>query len=190
MTAYWAIFSARFRALLQYRAAAAAGFGCQMFWGLIRMMIFAAFYRAGAGSVTIEFPQMVTYIWLGQAMIAMMPWRVDPQVAGLIRSGNVAYELVRPLDLYNLWFCRSLAQRTAPTLMRLVPQVLHLCHSAGVFQLPARHGPVGPHRPARLAGVAPVDRPLFRPRVSARFPPHLGVRRPALPVDGELVHCY
>ena len=43
MRAYWAIFSARFRALLQYRAAAAAGCVTQVFWGLIRVMIFAGF---------------------------------------------------------------------------------------------------------------------------------------------------
>lgn len=43
MTPYLAILSARFRTLLQYRAAAAAGFGTQLFWGLIRMMIFEAF---------------------------------------------------------------------------------------------------------------------------------------------------
>ncbi len=45
-TAYCAILSARFRMLLQYRAAAFAGFVTQLFWGLIRVMIFSAFYRS------------------------------------------------------------------------------------------------------------------------------------------------
>jgi ABC-2 type transport system permease protein len=33
----------------------------------------------------------------------------------------VVYELARPLDLYGLWFARSLAWRTAPVLLRMVP---------------------------------------------------------------------
>ena len=65
MTAYWAILSARFSSLLQYRAAAAAGFGTQLFWGFIRVMIFHAFYRSTTAAQPMEFPEVVTYIWLG-----------------------------------------------------------------------------------------------------------------------------
>jgi len=48
---YMAVLSARCRMLLQYRAAAVAGFGCQLFWGLIRMMIFQAFYENADAAV-------------------------------------------------------------------------------------------------------------------------------------------
>ncbi|MDT7580304.1 MAG: hypothetical protein QOK35_1568, partial [Pseudonocardiales bacterium] len=34
MKPYWAVLSARFRTLLQYRAAAMAGVGTRVFWGL------------------------------------------------------------------------------------------------------------------------------------------------------------
>ena len=43
---YVAMLGARFRMLLQYRAAAFAGFATQLFWGAIELMIFAAFYAA------------------------------------------------------------------------------------------------------------------------------------------------
>jgi len=46
MQPYLAILSARFRTLLQYRVAGLAGIGTQLFWGLIRVMIFDAFYRS------------------------------------------------------------------------------------------------------------------------------------------------
>jgi ABC-2 type transport system permease protein len=39
----------------------------------------------------------------------------------MIRSGAVAYELTRPLDLYTLWYVRQLAARSAPTLLRSIP---------------------------------------------------------------------
>ncbi|MCA1596185.1 MAG: ABC-2 family transporter protein [Chloroflexi bacterium] len=121
MKAYLAIVSARFRMLLQYRAAAAAGFATRLFWGLIRMMIFEAFYRSSTAAQPMTYPQVVTYVWLGQAMLAMTLWSVDSDLQAMIRSGTVAYELVRPLDLYWLWFCRSVASRSAPTLLQAIP---------------------------------------------------------------------
>jgi ABC-2 type transport system permease protein len=118
---YRAVLSARFRTLLQYRAAALAGMSTQVFWGLIRVMIFDAFYRSTTQAQPIDQTQIVTYMWLGQAMLGVLPWGVDSEIRGLINTGSVAYELLRPLDLYNLWYCRSLAARTAPTLLRSIP---------------------------------------------------------------------
>jgi ABC-2 type transport system permease protein len=121
MKAYWAIFSARFRTLLQYRAAALAGVATQVFWGLIRMMILDGFYRSTTAPQPMSYPEVVTYIWLGQAMILLVITTVDLDIRAMIRSGTVVYELLRPLDLYRLWYCRALAARVAPLLLRMVP---------------------------------------------------------------------
>jgi viologen exporter family transport system permease protein len=129
MRAYRAIMSARFRTLLQYRAAALAGFATQLFWGFIRVMIFEAFYRSTTAPQPMSFAQMVTYIWLGQAMLALLPWGVDNDVRTMIRGGTIAYELLRPVDLYGLWYSRAVAARAAPTLLRAVPMFL----VAGLF---------------------------------------------------------
>ena len=122
--AYAAIVGARFRMLLQYRAAALAGFATNLFWGFIRVMIFDAFYRSSAAPQPMSREDVMGYIWLGQAMFALLPWNTDPDVRGMIRTGTVAYELVRPLDLYALWFSRGLAARLAPTLLRAVPMLV------------------------------------------------------------------
>ena len=45
MKPYWAMLSARFRMLLQYRMAALAGCATQVFWGWIRVMIFDEWTR-------------------------------------------------------------------------------------------------------------------------------------------------
>jgi ABC-2 type transport system permease protein len=121
MTGYWSIASTRFRALLQYRGAALAGVFTQVFFGLVHVMILEAFYRASSARPSLRFEQAVGYVWLGQAMLALFPWNVDRDIRDLIRSGTVAYELCRPLDLYTLWFARAIALRTAPTILRLVP---------------------------------------------------------------------
>jgi ABC-2 type transport system permease protein len=116
-----AVFKARFLALLQYRAAAAAGFATQVVWGFIRVMIFAAFFRSTTAAQPMNQAEVVAYIWLSQAFLGVLPFRLDPDVAGLVRTGNVAYEFLRPVDLFNLWYARSVALRTAPTLLRSLP---------------------------------------------------------------------
>ena len=41
----------------------------------------------------------------------------------MMRSGSVAYEFARPLDLYTLWYVRAIASRLAPTMLRIAPQI-------------------------------------------------------------------
>jgi ABC-2 type transport system permease protein len=117
----WAIFSARFRGLLQYRAAALAGLATQFFWGLIRLMIFDAFYRSSTAPQPMDYAQVAVYIWLGQAFFALLPQWMDAEIQESLRSGTVAYEMLRPVGLYELWFARNLASRTAPVILRAVP---------------------------------------------------------------------
>jgi ABC-2 type transport system permease protein len=45
--------------------------------------------------------------------------------------GGVAYELLRPVDLYNYWFARAIAFRTARTSLRALPLLL-----VSIFVLP------------------------------------------------------
>ncbi len=121
MRPYFAILTARFRMLLQYRAAALAGIGTQIFWGLIRVMIMEAFYRSSPIEQPMEIEDVVTYIWLGQALLAMIPWNLDREIREMVSRGTVAYEITRPLDLYSLWYSRAIAMRTAPVILRATP---------------------------------------------------------------------
>lgn len=124
MKPYWALLSARYRMLLQYRVAALAGATTQFWWGFILIMVLEAFYRSSSAAQPLSFEQAVTYIWLGQALLGMLPWNHDLELEAMIRRGDVAYELVRPVDLYNLWYARTLAMRAARTSLRVAPMVL------------------------------------------------------------------
>ena len=88
MRAYLTVLKARFRTLLQYRAAAWAGFGTQTFFGLIRVMIFTGFFASTTKKQPMSFDQVISYIWLGQALFALIPFREDTEIASLIRSGT------------------------------------------------------------------------------------------------------
>jgi ABC-2 type transport system permease protein len=124
MKPYLAIFSARFRMMLQYRAAAIAGLWTQIFFGLVMIMVYEAFYNSTDKPQPMSFPQIASYVWLGQALLALLPWNADSEVRAMVRSGAVAYELCRPVNLYNLWFVRAMAWRTAPTVLRALPMAV------------------------------------------------------------------
>lgn len=128
MRPYLAVLRVRFALLLQYRAAALAGFGTQCWWGAIKVMVLAAFFR-GATAVPMTFQQTVNYIWLGQAFLMLQPWGADADVVRLVRSGDVALERLRPVDTYAFWYARSMARRTATPLLRAIPMLV----TAGVL---------------------------------------------------------
>jgi ABC-2 type transport system permease protein len=132
---YLALLSAQFRTLLQYRAAALAGLFTQAFFGMVIIMVYEGFYSSSTTTPPLTYAQVVTYTWLGQATLGLIPWNVDPEIRSLIRSGGVAFELLRPLDLYKLWFTRCLARRSAPTLLRALP-MLALAYGSMGLQLP------------------------------------------------------
>jgi ABC-2 type transport system permease protein len=121
---YLAVLGTRFRARIQYRAAAFAGVVTQFFWGFIRIMILEAFYRSGGEPASLSFEEAVAYVWLGQAFLGLLPWNIDPDIDKMIDDGGVAYEMLRPLDLYAFWYVRTIAWRVANTLLRCVPLLL------------------------------------------------------------------
>ncbi|MEM5432695.1 ABC transporter permease [Cupriavidus oxalaticus] len=115
---YLAAFRSRFLQLLQYRVAAYAGFVTQCWWGGIKVMILVAFYSgAAAADAPMSLAQAITYTWLAQGLLVLLPWMGDPEVALAVRTGAVAYDRLRPVDAYALWFARSsgwIAARVLP----------------------------------------------------------------------------
>ncbi|MCL2408781.1 MAG: ABC transporter permease [Oscillospiraceae bacterium] len=121
MKMYTALFRIRFVNTLQYRAAALAGVTTQFAWGFMLILTFRVFYRENPAAFPMEFSHMVSYIWMQQAFIALfMTWFWEDDIADSITSGAIAYELVRPLDLYNRWFCQCTANRVSRATLRCI----------------------------------------------------------------------
>lgn len=146
MKAYLSIIKIRFAVQLQYRAAAMAGLCTQIFWGFVRVMVYHAFYLSTTVTQPISLEQTVTYTWLVQATFRMLPWNADAEVLSLIRSGNVAYELCRPVNLYFSWYCRSIALRIVPMILAGLPLFIV------VLMVPANYGAMLPA--SALSGIA------------------------------------
>jgi ABC-2 type transport system permease protein len=125
---YRAMLVSHFQLMLQYRAAALAGFATQCWWGAMKVMILAAFYVGQAGAAPMPLHDAIDYVWLGQALLALLPWSGDGQVAEAVRTGAVAYERLRPADTYTLWFARAAGGMIA----RVLPRAALMVAVAGV----------------------------------------------------------
>jgi len=125
---YVAAFRARFLLMLQYRAAALAGFATQCWWGAIKIMVYAAFYETAAAAAPLSLGDVITYTWLGQAFLALLPWVADPEVGLSIRTGGVGYDRLRPLDTYSYWYARTLGWIIA----RALPRAVLMLVAAGI----------------------------------------------------------
>ena len=119
---YLSFFRITFTGGLQYRAAALGGISTQFAWSFMSILLYRAFYTENAVAFPMEFDALVSYIWLQQAFLAIfMLWFMDNDIFAVIRSGNVAYELIRPIDLYNMWFIKNAAVRLAKAVLRCFP---------------------------------------------------------------------
>ena len=142
MKKYIAFFRLRFSMGLQYRAAAFAGIITQFAWAFMELMMFRAFYRADAASFPMTFQATSAYVWMQQAFLTLfMAWMMENEIFDLIANGNISYELCRPVNIYNMWFSRSLANRLSKAVLRCLPILL-----AAAF-LPAPYGLMLPASP-------------------------------------------
>lgn len=122
MKKYLAFFRMRFIHGLQYRAAAWAGVATQFVWGFLEILMFDAFYRADPASFPMDQQALSSYVWLQQAFLALFAsWQWEGELFDSITSGNVAYELCRPVSIYNMWFARSMAHRLSRAVLRCFP---------------------------------------------------------------------
>ena len=125
MKPYLAVFRIRFSNTIQYRTAAVAGIVTQYAWGFMELLMFSAFYRVNPDAFPMTFQQIVNYIWIQQAFLALfMTWFYEFEIFSAIQSGAIAYEMVRPLDLYGRWFSQTCATRVAKCVLRALPILL------------------------------------------------------------------
>lgn len=125
MKKYFAFFRLRFSMGLQYRTAALAGIVTQFVWGGMEILMFRAFYQADAGAFPMTFQAVSSYVWMQQAFLTLfMAWMLEDEIFHSIVDGNIAYELCRPIDIYNMWFSRSCANRLSKAALRCMPILL------------------------------------------------------------------
>ena len=123
MSSYVGLFKMSFKGELQYRAKALSGMVTQVFWGLMYIYLYIAF-MGGKIIDGFSIPQMISYVWIGQAFFALRYQDLPKNCAQEIVNGNVCYKFVRPVDLYNQWYAEHFGYKLSATLIRCLPLLI------------------------------------------------------------------
>lgn len=125
MKSYISYFKLKFKTGLQYRAAALAGISTQIFFGIVYICVYVAFYESDSSNLPMNLQELVSYLWLNQCFFALVyMWYKDKDILNLIKSGNIAYELCRPQNLYLMWTSKLLGERLSKVLLRFLPVII------------------------------------------------------------------
>ena len=117
----------------QYRAAAISGIFTHLFFGFMYIALFTTFLSQGQDGFTLE--QMATYVWLQQAFLHILKYHdsCKQDITEKIMNGDIAYQLLRPADLYNYWYTLNFTKPIGHFLLRGIPIIIiGLCLPAGM----------------------------------------------------------
>jgi ABC-2 type transport system permease protein len=125
MKMYLSMFRIRFINSLQYRAVTLGAIVTRFLWGFMEVLAYLMLYRTGNAVLPMEFSQTVSYLWMQQTLFVLFSVVFsDNEIYSALSDGSIAYELVRPIDLYGRWFCQSAASRVAFTVLNCLPALL------------------------------------------------------------------
>jgi ABC-2 type transport system permease protein len=110
---YAAVAAGGFRRYATYRAATAAGVFTNTVFGLVLVYTYLALWDERPQLGGYDQAQAVTYVWLGQALLAAVAiggGGFEDELMERIRTGDVAIDLYRPADLQLWWLAADLGR--------------------------------------------------------------------------------
>ena len=136
MKAYYAIFRQQLLGGLQYRAGFWGSTVTHVVWVYVRVVILSLFYRYGGGEAGVTLTEAAAMIWLQEMALNLMPgFGTDFTVWNKIRKGEVGYDLVRPLDVYNHWYASAASVKLSGFLLSIAPVTLAALLAPGDIKL-------------------------------------------------------
>ncbi|MGC5563311.1 ABC transporter permease [Streptomyces sp. FR-108] len=132
---YAAVAVGGFRRYATYRVATAAGVFTNTVFGLILAYTYIALWDERPGLGGYDQAQAVTYVWVGQgllAVVAVLGGGFEDELIERIRTGDIAIDLYRPADLQAWWLAADLGRAAFQLLGR---GVLPMVFGGLVFQL-------------------------------------------------------
>lgn len=121
-----AITGSGFRRYSTYRQATVAGAFTNTVFGFLRTYVLLA---VAAGTATglaggYDQEQLVTFVWVGQGLLAVVALWGSAELADRIRTGDVASDLLRPVPPVVMYLTADLGRAWYAVLTRFVPPVL------------------------------------------------------------------
>lgn len=113
---------AAFRQYSTYRMATAAGVFTNTVFGFIRASIMLAAIESAGGELRgYDALQAATFVWLGQALLAPIEAFGTRELAERIHQGDVAVDLLRPMNLLRILYAQKLGRSAFLLLARGLP---------------------------------------------------------------------
>jgi viologen exporter family transport system permease protein len=126
MALYFMLARVGYRRYAAYPAATAAGLFTNVFFGFLLASILLAVYEERDDIGGYSEADTITYVWLTQGLLSVVAsfgpsWY---ELSLRVRSGNIATDLQRPLDLQRLLLAQDSGRAVYMLLYRAVPPVL------------------------------------------------------------------
>lgn len=120
-----ALVGAGFRRWATYRQAMLAGAFTNTVFGFLRCSVMLA-VAAGAGGVAAGYrgPQLATYVWVGQGLLAVVQLWGWTELADRIRTGDVQSDLLRPVHPVVSYLAADLGRAAFGVCGRFVPPMI------------------------------------------------------------------
>lgn len=128
MRVYAVVAAGGFRRFATYRVATVAGVFTNSVFGFVMAYTYIALWHERPQLGGYDQAQALTYVWLGQAMLATMSLLgggFEDELIERIRTGDIAIDLYRPVDLQLWWLAADLGRATFQLLGRgVLPMAL------------------------------------------------------------------
>lgn len=117
---YKGIFIYRIKQLWQYKISLFSSLPLYLVRGFLTISILMAFNKLSVQKN--QATELVNYVWIQTCFAPFFSaWIIDSDLNNIIKTGNIAYEYLKPLDLYWSWFIRLISQRLFIGMVSSVP---------------------------------------------------------------------
>lgn len=118
-----ALAGAGFRRHATYRQATFAGAFTNTVFGFMRCYILLSVTDAAGRAAGYDSAQLVTFVWVGQGLLAVVNYWGTADLAEKVRSGDVVADLLRPIDLMTNYIATDFGRAAYAALTRFVMPV-------------------------------------------------------------------
>lgn len=93
----------------------------QLFFAIFKIYTLTAFVGGNESISPMNISQTVLYVWVTQILFAIVPWNVNGKDFDSVRTGAIATELIKPVDLFKLIYAKTISWRMVGFLTRAIP---------------------------------------------------------------------
>jgi ABC-2 type transport system permease protein len=139
---YAVVSAGAFRRYATYRRATAAGVFTNSVFGFVIAYTYLALWQQRPHLGGYDLPQVLTYVWVSQGLLAataVLGGGFENELTERIRTGDIAVDLYRPVDLQLWWLAQDLGRFCFQLLGRAV---VPICVGALFFDLALPHDPL------------------------------------------------